>query len=285
MYNKQLDTFMTAADTGSFSKAARKLFISPSAVLQQISLLEKDLDTVLFIRNNHGVQLTSAGRYLYEEAKELIQKSQEIRRELAGLKEKNGISIRVGTNFFHRLRAFYEVWFQFQMVHPEYTISSQPIGDIPPDRLTDVDVLEGVYFHEPWQEDYDFYPFDVSPICVGLPKDHRLASRGRLELADLEETPIVVCRKGISDEIDAAAEELRKQGIRTISVESYDPSAFLFCTSKQCGILLCDYSRDMNINLTMVPVNWDRVIPYGLFVRKKVGKGLDAFEEFIREWK
>lgn len=284
MYNKQLDTFMMAAETGSFSKAARRLFISPSAVLQQISLLESDLSTVLFIRNNQGVQLTPAGRYLYGEAGELIRKSREIRQELASLKEKNGISIRVGTNFFHRLKAFYEIWFRFQMLHPEYKISSYPIGDIPPDSLTDVDVLEGVYFHEPWKKDYDFYPLAVSPICVGLPKDHALASRGKLEITDLQEIPVVVSRKGISEEIDGAAEELEKCGIRTISVESYDPSTFLFCTAKRYGILLCDYSRDLNVNLTTVPVNWDRVIPYGLFVRKKPGKGMEEFLKFIREW-
>lgn len=54
MYNKQLDTFIQVADQGSFSKAAEVLYISPTAVLKQINLLENDLGFPLFVRTNRG---------------------------------------------------------------------------------------------------------------------------------------------------------------------------------------------------------------------------------------
>ena len=40
MYNHQLDTFIQAADAGSFSRAAELLYISPTAVMKQINLLD-----------------------------------------------------------------------------------------------------------------------------------------------------------------------------------------------------------------------------------------------------
>ncbi|MBR3350156.1 MAG: LysR family transcriptional regulator, partial [Solobacterium sp.] len=40
LYNHQLETFLTVADSGSFRKAADSLFISPTAVQKQINLLE-----------------------------------------------------------------------------------------------------------------------------------------------------------------------------------------------------------------------------------------------------
>lgn len=40
MYIQQLETFVKVAEEGSFSKAAKKLYISTSAVAQQINLLE-----------------------------------------------------------------------------------------------------------------------------------------------------------------------------------------------------------------------------------------------------
>ena len=43
MYSHQLDTFIRAADAGSFSKAAEKLFISSTAVMKQIDHLEASL--------------------------------------------------------------------------------------------------------------------------------------------------------------------------------------------------------------------------------------------------
>ena len=35
MYNPQLDTFLCVAESGSFNKAAEKLYISPPAVIKQ----------------------------------------------------------------------------------------------------------------------------------------------------------------------------------------------------------------------------------------------------------
>lgn len=41
MYNPQPETFLCVADSGSFNKAAEKLYISPPVVIKQINLLEK----------------------------------------------------------------------------------------------------------------------------------------------------------------------------------------------------------------------------------------------------
>ena len=62
MYNKHLDAFLMAADCGSFTKAAEKLFISPNALIKQINLLEAKLELTLFSRTNHGIALTEIGR-------------------------------------------------------------------------------------------------------------------------------------------------------------------------------------------------------------------------------
>lgn len=61
MYNPQLDTFIKAADEGSFNKAAQAMFITPTAVMKQIKLLEESLGLVLFERTHRGLVLTAAG--------------------------------------------------------------------------------------------------------------------------------------------------------------------------------------------------------------------------------
>ena len=52
MYNNQLETLIKAADCGSFSKAAEKLYISPTAVMKQIDVLERRVGAPLFNRTN-----------------------------------------------------------------------------------------------------------------------------------------------------------------------------------------------------------------------------------------
>ena len=44
MYNHLLDTFLAVCDCKSFTKAAKQLYISPTAVMKQINQLEKELD-------------------------------------------------------------------------------------------------------------------------------------------------------------------------------------------------------------------------------------------------
>lgn len=67
-----LKAFIAVVKEGNFSKAAAKLFVSPSALSQQITTLERSLDFKLFTRNYQGVKLTSAGEDFYPKAKEII---------------------------------------------------------------------------------------------------------------------------------------------------------------------------------------------------------------------
>ena len=65
MYNPQLETFICVVDSGSFNKAAEKLYISPPAVIKQMNLLEETLGIQLFIRTHRGLSLTEAGKSFY----------------------------------------------------------------------------------------------------------------------------------------------------------------------------------------------------------------------------
>ena len=60
--------FCSVVQYGSFSAAAEALYLTQSAVSQNIRTLEESLATTLFIRNRSGVMLTPAGKVLYEYA-------------------------------------------------------------------------------------------------------------------------------------------------------------------------------------------------------------------------
>ena len=56
MYNHLLDTFLAVCDCKSFTKAAKQLYISPTAVMKQINQLEKELDLKLIERTHAGAR-------------------------------------------------------------------------------------------------------------------------------------------------------------------------------------------------------------------------------------
>jgi len=70
---RQLNTFLTVADTGSFSRASEKLFVAQPALSRQIRMLEEALNVEVFVRHGRGVVLTAAGELLYERARILLQ--------------------------------------------------------------------------------------------------------------------------------------------------------------------------------------------------------------------
>ncbi|MFQ9896293.1 MAG: LysR family transcriptional regulator [Lachnospira sp.] len=71
MYNPQLETFLRVADAGSFNKAAEESYITPTAVIKQINLLEESLGVKLFDRSHRGLTtdkswtLHVSGRQIY----------------------------------------------------------------------------------------------------------------------------------------------------------------------------------------------------------------------------
>ena len=78
MNSIQLEYFLSIAQRGSFTVAARNLHLTQPALSKQIRLLEDELGTLLLIRHPHGVRLTPEGRKLFVEAKEIIRRIRNI---------------------------------------------------------------------------------------------------------------------------------------------------------------------------------------------------------------
>lgn len=71
-FAEHLSTFVDVVRAGSFSAAARRRAVTPSAVIRQIDALEADLGVVLLIRSTRALVLTDAGRRLNDKAQPLL---------------------------------------------------------------------------------------------------------------------------------------------------------------------------------------------------------------------
>ena len=70
---KLLRAFVTLAEKGNYSNAAKSLFLTQPALSKQIKSLEKLTNGQLFSRGHHGATLTSLGEQLYPKANEILQ--------------------------------------------------------------------------------------------------------------------------------------------------------------------------------------------------------------------
>ncbi len=75
---RQLRYFTAVAETLNFSRAAETLYISQSALSQQIADLEREMGVQLLQRSKRSVELTPAGRAMLAEAKKLLHQSEKL---------------------------------------------------------------------------------------------------------------------------------------------------------------------------------------------------------------
>ena len=101
-----MSAFISVSETGSFSRAAEKLFITQPAVSKRIQALEQELDTKLFDRIGKKVQLTEAGNALLPSARRILTELDESRRVISNLSGKINGPLHLGTSHhigLHRL--------------------------------------------------------------------------------------------------------------------------------------------------------------------------------------
>src|ERR1700749_441629 len=82
-----LQTFLTVAEVGQISEAARRLHPSQPTVTGHIRRLEASLETTLFIRSANGVSLTERGAHLRERVQEVFSELEKILRQLDSTQE------------------------------------------------------------------------------------------------------------------------------------------------------------------------------------------------------
>ncbi|MCI8504895.1 MAG: LysR family transcriptional regulator [Lachnospiraceae bacterium] len=79
---KQLAYFVTVANEGTISAAARKLHMTQPPLSAQLKLLEEEAGCLLFERGPRSVRLTDAGKMVYEKASALLHMSSLLQEEL-----------------------------------------------------------------------------------------------------------------------------------------------------------------------------------------------------------
>ncbi len=80
-----LEVFLAVAETGSFSRAGERVFLTQPAISQRIATLETELGTRLFDRIGRRIQLTEAGRALLARAHNVLRELDDVKRSIANL--------------------------------------------------------------------------------------------------------------------------------------------------------------------------------------------------------
>ncbi len=291
MYNYQLDTFLKVADFGSFGKAAEAMYISSTAIIQQINLLEGRCGFKLFIRTNHGVKLTPAGKSLYEDAKTLIRLSEDALNKARLLAESEETIVRVGTSLLYKCRLLPEIWARISEQCPELKIEILPMkeyqnrGESFSMLGIKYDLWEGIYGSSGWKGLCQFLELSRTPICCAVSPSHRLSGMKKLTIEDLNGEYIVMPIKGVAIELDAFRKEIKEQypTIQIVDSSYYGVDTFTMCEVNQYVLITQPIYSDIHTNLITIPLETNYTLPYGLIYANEPTGATKKFIAAVRK--
>ena len=275
MYNPQLETFLCVAEAGSFNKAAERLYISPPAVIKQINLLEESLDLQLFVRTHRGLQLTSAGRSLVQDAKYIIQYCKDSVTRAKNAMQAGESVIRIGTSPMTPAQVLVDLWPRLQEDCPGTKFQLVPFDNTPENAREilgnlgkNIDVVAGI-FDETMLNLRRCAGLEISrePICCAVSVHHRLAAEGPADRAG----PL----RGEPDAHAPGLEPLRGPAPRRhLEKPPQDPhrglrllrrgGTFNQCENNNCVLMAVENWRYVHPLLKILSVDWNYTIPFGI---------------------
>src|SRR5260221_3821183 len=186
-----LQTFLTVAEAGQISEAARRLHLSQRVVTGHIRRWEASLETTLFIRSANGVSLTERGAHLRERVQDVFAELEQILRELDETREVNGtLTLAASTT---AARYFVpRIFIRFHHYHPAAALHLI-VGTTEEglDHLRQQRVGRGlveVHQRSPGVRLEQFLPDEIVPACAPRIPDPKLrrAIEGLKSVRDLE---------------------------------------------------------------------------------------------------
>ena len=274
MYNPQLDTFLRAADAGSFNKAAEESYITPTAVIKQINLLESSLGVKLFERTHRGLILTKAGKSLYQDTKYIIQYCKDsVTRAKNAMQEDTNI-IRIGTSPMTPAQLLMQLWPRIQEQCPDMKFQIIPYEN-PPENAREIlanlgrniDVVGGI-FDDTMLDLRHCAGLELSrePFCCAVSIHHRLATKDKLEIQDLYGENLLLMHRGWSHYVDRLRDDIwqNHNQIQIVDFDFYNMNIFNHCENSDDVLLAIPGWANVHPLLKVIPVIWEHGIPYGL---------------------
>lgn len=293
MYNKYLEIFIEVADTGSFSKAAEKLYISSTAIMKQMNLMEQELGLSLLIRTNHGVSLTEAGKEIYKDAKIIIDYTNRSIKNAKKLQNKNTHFITIGTSLICPCKPLLDIWYQINDRYPDFKIKILPFEENHTNILntlnsngTPLDFIVSPCDSHDWLKNFDFLKLGDYKFCIAVPISHPLAKKDSISFEDLSGEKVTAITTGDSKQNQDILNKI-KTICKDVEIFDapffYDIDVFNRCEESGSFLVTLECWKDVHPAFKTIPLSSGETIPYGILYSKTPTDDASKFLNIIKE--
>lgn len=291
MDHQLLKTFIVVAEKGSISKASECIYISATAIVKQMNLLEKETGLHLLNRTKRGTTLTESGKVFLEDAKFLVHYWDSMIEHARKKETATGNPIRIGSSILRSEKPLLNLWTKLKARHPQFKIHIVPFEDSYQNYMNiiqnlgkEIDVVAAIYPPELWGGLCNILHIDDIPYNCTMSYNHPLAQKKLLNISDLFGTEIMIVHSGRSSYVDNVRTALKQYPqITIIDVPDYTMDIFNQCETTNRLLLTTEIWNDIHPLLTTIPVNWNFTSPYGLLYAKNCSQTITDFILAIKE--
>ena len=162
------DVFISVVKLGSFTKAAKALHRSPSAISKQIGFLEQKLDAQLFDRTTRNLSLTEVGKIYYERCKDIANRINDAEEEIKEFSSEPSGTIRMTWSNSLSYSKLVTVLTEFSKRYPKISFDVKVTNDNV--NLSDENI--DIAFRQGPLEDSSMVAiklFDIEPVFCATP--------------------------------------------------------------------------------------------------------------------
>ncbi len=215
MDTANLQAFVAIADTGSFSLAAERLFITQPAVSKRLRQLEEQLGSRLIDRLGKRIQLTQSGRSLLPRARQILKDIDELSQQIAELEGRPAGSMSLATSHHIGLHRLPPVLRAFRERYPDVSLDLHFMDSELACEQVEQSELEVAVVTLPLRhsQQLEYLPIWDDPLVLVCAPDHPLTRQEPVRLEDLTRHPAVLPAHGTftREAIEQALREVRER--------------------------------------------------------------------------
>jgi DNA-binding transcriptional LysR family regulator len=303
---RHLRYFIAAAEEEHFGRASDRLFVTRPAVSQLIADLEDELGTPLFERLAHRVKLTAAGRALLPRLQALMKELDDalIMAKRVGQGKTGALNIGYGSlTLMHSL--FRAAVKRFDESYPDVTLSLFEMStNEQPRALAEGRIHAGFMHFGPGREllrkprddseegqgqtVFDWIRIQIGGLGVAVPKDHPIARRKSVAIADLAKEQFVVVSRSTSSPAYGPLYSLcKKAGFEPNIVQEVGTVATqlnLISVAMGIGLIVTGRNFTYPPSLSVVPledVNYPTTFIFG-WIKGQKAPAVDRMIEIVK---
>ena len=193
---KTLKYFLEICKYGSFSKAAKNLYISQQGLSKSISTLEKEIDVPLFYRNSNGSELTKYGEYLKDKAISIVYQFDILTEGIKEIAARGEDFLKIGVSYGVLNSLSVNIFDEFKDMYPNIDLNIEEYTDFEcEDAIFNKKIDLGFSISSLDNSKFDYKSIKSENLYALISKAHPLSNKDEIEFKDLKDEKIIISSK------------------------------------------------------------------------------------------